>query len=70
MIYIKSIVFIKPSFRKKLKSYLELSKFSYQHDDIGFHNTYYENFFKNLLEKHNQRLKLFKELEKELHKLI
>ena len=69
-LYKKSIVFIKPSFRKKLKKYLELGKFSYQHDNIGFHNTYYENFFKNLLKKHDQRLKLFEELEKEFHKII
>ena len=69
-LYKESLIFIKRSFRKKLKQYLELGKFTYQHDSDGLFNNYYEKFFENLNEKKEKRRLLFKELEKDFHKLI
>ncbi len=69
-LYRESAIFIKSSFRKKLRQYLDLGKFTFQHDSIGLFNNYYKKFFENLIEKRDERRLLFRELEKDFHKLI
>jgi len=69
-LYKESLIFLKTSFRKELKQYLELSKFVYHHDSLGLFNNYYEKFFENLNKKKEKRRLLFNELEKNFNKLI
>ena len=69
-LYMESAVFIKSSFRKKLRQYLDLGNFTFQHDGSGIFDNYYEKFFENLIDKKDERRLLFEKLENDFHKLI
>jgi len=61
-------IYLKTKFLDRVEEYLKLGDFSYDTDGGLFVNTYYENFFENLLDEatEKKRLALFASLKKEL----
>lgn len=68
----RATIYLKRRHLELVKKYLKIGEFSYLHDGGLSVNTFYKEFFKNLLDKKDkeQRLSLYRKIESRLYKSV